>query len=171
MYKKNIFEIPYLKLKKMGIKCLAFDLDNTIALIDQEKVDKKTINLFKELKSDFQVVIISNNYEERVSNYAKIFECDYVSFALKPLTKGYREIRKRYSLKKDEIAVIGDQLMTDILGGSRSGAFTILVDPLGVKDLKITSLNRFFEKQVLKSFKKKNLFNKGVYYEKDGKDM
>lgn len=33
MYKKNIFDINYDKLKKKGIKCLIFDLDNTLALI------------------------------------------------------------------------------------------------------------------------------------------
>ena len=30
MYKKNIYEINYEKLKKMGKKYLFFDLDNTI---------------------------------------------------------------------------------------------------------------------------------------------
>ena len=57
--------------------------------------------------------------------------------------------------------------MTDILGGNRAKAYTILVDPLGVKDLKITSFNRFIEKYVLKNFAKKKLLIKGVYYEKN----
>ena len=30
MYKKNIFDIDYEQLKKKGIKCLVFDLDNTL---------------------------------------------------------------------------------------------------------------------------------------------
>ena len=30
MYKKNIHEIDYIKLKDNGIKCLIFDLDNTL---------------------------------------------------------------------------------------------------------------------------------------------
>lgn len=165
MYKKNIFEIPYKKLKKKGIRCLIFDLDNTIALIDQEKVDDKTIDLIQKLKKDFTVVIISNNYKKRVSSYALLFDCDYVSFASKPLKKGFKKVRKKYNLKKEEIAVIGDQLVTDILGGSRSKAFTILVDPLGTKDLKITSINRFIEKKILKKYQKKDLLTKGVYYE------
>ena len=63
MYKKNIFEVPYQKLKKEGIKCIAFDLDNTIALIDQEKVEQTTIDFIKKLKEDFRVLIISNNYK------------------------------------------------------------------------------------------------------------
>ena len=31
IYKKNIFDINYNKLKKKDIKCLIFDLDNTLA--------------------------------------------------------------------------------------------------------------------------------------------
>ncbi len=167
MYKKSIFDIPYQNLKESGIKCLAFDLDNTIALIDQEKVDEKTIDFIKKLKQDFIITIISNNYQNRVLSYAKLFDCDYVSFALKPSTKGLRKMRKKYHLTNKEIAIIGDQLMTDILGGNRAKAYTILVDPLGVKDLKITSFNRFIEKYVLKNFAKKKLLIKGVYYEKN----
>ena len=30
IYAKNIFEIDYEKLKNKGIKCLVFDLDNTL---------------------------------------------------------------------------------------------------------------------------------------------
>lgn len=164
MYKKNIFEIPYQQLKEQGIKCLAFDLDNTLALIDQEKVEQITIDFIKKLKEDFIVLIISNNYKKRVSSYGKTFECDYISCALKPSTSGLKRIKKKYNLKKEEIAIVGDQLVTDILAGSRAGAFTILVDPLGTKDLKITSFNRFIERGILKSFKKKDLMTKGVYY-------
>ena len=45
------------------------------------------------------------------------------------------------------------------------GMFTILVDPLGKKDLKITSLNRFIENRILKKYEEKNIMKKGVYYE------
>ena len=43
--------------------------------------------------------------------------------------------------------------------------FTILVDPLGTKDLKITSLNRFVERKILKKYEQKEIMKKGVYYE------
>ena len=43
--------------------------------------------------------------------------------------------------------------------------YTILVDPLGKKDLKITSLNRFIERKILKYYEKKQIMKKGEYYE------
>ena len=45
MYRKNIFEINYKKLKELGITCLVFDLDNTLGLIDQKKCPRETIKL------------------------------------------------------------------------------------------------------------------------------
>lgn len=165
MYQKRIHDINYKKLKKLGIKCLIFDLDNTIALIDQHIITDETKKLLTELKKDFMVVIISNNVTRRVKEYADSLECDFVANATKPLSKGYRKIRKKYGFKKEEMCMIGDQIVTDIYGGNRYGMFSILVDPLGKKDLKITSLNRFIERKILKSYEKKDIMKKGVYYE------
>ncbi|MDD3241529.1 MAG: YqeG family HAD IIIA-type phosphatase [Bacilli bacterium] len=165
MYKKNIQEIPYEKLKKIGIKCLVFDLDNTIALIDQEDVNKETLNLFEKLKKEFIVVIISNNYKKRVMPYSNKLGVDYVSFAMKPSTRGLKKISKKYKLKPVEMAMIGDQIMTDIKSGNVFGSSSILVDPLGIKDLKITSFNRYLENKVIKKFNEKKLLMKGNYYE------
>lgn len=165
MYQKNIQDINYKKLKKLGIKYLIFDLDNTIALIDQHVITDDTKRLLMKLKNDFQIIIISNNITKRVKSYADYLECDFVANAAKPLSKGYQKIKKKYGLKKEEMCMIGDQIVTDIYGGNHYGMFTILVDPLGEKDLKITSLNRFIEKKILKHYEKKQIMKKGEYYE------
>ena len=165
MYQKTIQSINYKKLKSLGIKCLVFDLDNTIALIDQHVITEDTKKLLIGLKKDFQVVIISNNITSRVKKYADCIDCDFVANATKPLSKGYKRISKKYNLKPNEMCMIGDQIVTDIYGGNRFGMFTILVDPLGKKDLKITSLNRFIENRILKKYEEKNIMKKGVYYE------
>ena len=49
MYYENVFVIDYKKLKKIGIKCLLFDLDNTICSYEQNEPDKKIKELFYEL--------------------------------------------------------------------------------------------------------------------------
>jgi HAD superfamily phosphatase (TIGR01668 family) len=165
MYQKDIHSINYKKLKKLGIKCLVYDLDNTIALIDQHTISDETKKLILDLKKDFIVVIISNNITKRVKGYADSLECDFVANAIKPFSKGYRKIEKKYNLKPNEMCMIGDQILTDIYGGNKFGMFTVFVDPLGKKDLKITSLNRFIENRILKKYKEKDIMKKGVYYE------
>ena len=166
MYSKSIFDIDYKLLKKKGIKCLIFDLDNTIALIDENITPKKTKDLFDKLQKDFKVIIISNNFKKRVEFYSKQLGVDFISFAMKPSIKGLTQVKLKYKYNKKEMCMIGDQIMTDVLSGNHFGIYTVLVDPLGEKDLKITKLNRFLEGRVLVKLNKKYNFKKGTYYGK-----
>ena len=63
------------------------------------------------------------------------------------------------------MAMIGDQIVTDVLSGNKFGVYTVLVDPLGLKDLKITSFNRLIEDMIVKKYSKKGIFERGKYYE------
>lgn len=165
MYKKNIFDIPYERLKKENIKCLIFDLDNTLALINEEECPADTMKLIEELKKDFTVLIITNNTKKRVIPYQMVLGIDAIYLAMKPFTVGLRRVLRKYNLKKEEMVMIGDQLVTDIKSGIRFGIKTILVDPLGKKDLKITNFNRFIENRMIKRYSEENLLERGRYYE------
>lgn len=165
IYKQSIFDIDYNKLYKKNIKCLVFDLDNTLALISDKNCPEETKELITKLKKKFRVVMISNNISSRIKPYEEELEIDTISLAMKPLTFGLKKIRKRYNLKKCEMIMIGDQLVTDVLSGKIYGTHTCLVDPLGKKDIKITGLNRKIEKVILNNYEKKKLFERGIYYE------
>ena len=129
-YKKTIHDINYKGLKESGIKCLIFDLDNTLTKMDTNIPDDKTVKLIEKLKKDFNIYILSNNHNKKRLNE--------------------------------------DQIVTDIIGGNRLKATTVLVEPLGKKDLKITSFNRFLEKKIIKRLEKQDKFKKGEYYDKRG---
>ena len=152
------------KLKKQGITCLIFDLDNTLGLIEHEKCPLKTKKLLKELQKDFLILISSNNTKKRIAPYLKDLGIGGVAFSLKPSTKGLGKIKKHYNLNKKEMVMIGDQIVTDILSGNRYKIMTILVDPLGEKDLRITGLNRKIEARIIKYYKKRGMFERGKYY-------
>lgn len=165
MYKKDIFDINYKLLKEKGIRCIIFDLDNTLLIFDEEKVSKKTIELIKVLKKDFDIIVMSNNFKRRISSICDCLDTNFVSFALKPLSKGFNEVKKRYKYENHEICIIGDQLISDVLGGNRANIMTILVDPISSNDLKITKINRILERYILKKLTKINVLERGKYYE------
>lgn len=160
MYQKNIFSINYDYLKEKGIKYLIFDLDNTLGLIDEEICNEKTKDFINKLSIDFKIIIASNNNFKRVNTFAKDLNTSIISFALKPSGKVYRHMKKQYTKNMNEVCIIGDQITTDIITGNRFGIYTILVDPLGKKDLKITSFNRYLEEK----FMKKINLKRGEYY-------
>ena len=162
-YQRDVFQINYDKLKAKGIKLLIFDLDNTLSLIDETIPSLEIKKFINHLSKDFKILIASNNKEGRVKLFCQELNCDYIYSSLKPTKKISRFVKKKYAYKNDEIAIIGDQLVTDIFLGNRSHMYPILVDPKGEKDLKITSINRFIERKI----KKKIDFKKGVYYEEN----
>ena len=164
-YSKNIYEINYDKLKKNGIKCLLFDLDNTISPEYEILLTKKIKTFLNNLKKDFKVIIISNNFPHRLKKFGDYYDVDVLSLSLKPLLYKYIYVLLKYKFKRCEIAAVGDQLVTDILGGNKIGIKTILVDPITNKDGKATFLNRKIEKRIYKYFKENNILEKGKYYD------
>ena len=165
IYKKNIFCIDYKKLKKRNIKCLIFDLDNTLALIDQNKVDVKVKELITELKKSFLVILVSNSPKKRVFSFSNDLEIDSYPFALKPSIRTLKKIKAKYNLESSDIAIIGDQFITDMGYGYKGKITKIFVDCLSNNDLKITNINRFLEKRIMDKYTKDNLFKKGSYYD------
>lgn len=166
MYKKNVHEVNYNKLKKMGVKCLLFDLDNTLILNKQSKLGEKEQKLISSLKKDFHVIILSNNKSKtRVLNIANSIGIPFFHLSFKPLIRNFKKVANEYNLKPKEICIIGDQLMTDIWGANRFGSLSCLVDPLGSDIEKITGINRFFEGIILKNYEKNNIMKRGSYYE------
>lgn len=165
IYKKDIFSINYIKLKERGIKAIIFDLDNTLALIDAVKIDQKTKRLINDLKKNFIVLLVSNSKKERVALFKDDLGLDAYHFALKPLTISLKKIKKKYNLNNNEIAMVGDQFITDMGYAHNGKILKIFVDNLGVKDLKVTSINRYFEQKIMSKYLKKGLFKKGTYYE------
>ena len=96
MYKKNIFEINYKKLKEKGITCLVFDLDNTLGLIDHRRCPEETRKLIKKLQDDFLILISSNNTRGRITPYLEELGVGGVSWSMKPSTRGLRKIKSNF---------------------------------------------------------------------------
>ena len=165
MYYKDIYSINYNKLKKQGITCLVFDLDNTLGLITEIKCPEKTRDLVRELQKDFLVLVCSNNNKTRLKPYLQDLGVGGVAWSMKPFTRGLRKIKRNYRLKKHEMALIGDQLVTDIVCANKYRIKSILVDPLGKKDMKVTFFNRILENMIIKRYMKKGIFERGKYYE------
>lgn len=165
IYQRNIYDIDYKRLKKMGIKCLLFDLDNTIVPVKTDIPTKKVKELFLYLENDFKVIIISNSNRKRLIPFKEGLNVDVAASARKPLKKKYVKIMEMYKFKEHEIAAIGDQLLTDIWGANRVGITSILINPIGEYEKLGTKINRFMEKFVYYRLKKKNVLIKGKYYE------
>ena len=167
IYQKSIYTLDYDKLKSRGIKCLLFDLDNTIVPLNIKRPNKKIRDLFFELKEKgFTVIIFSNGPKVRIKPFKEELEVDCCAGAKKPFKTKFLKIIREYNVSVDEIAIIGDQIITDVLGGNRIGITTILVNQISTYDDIFTRLiTRKIENNILKKLRDKDLFVKGRYYD------
>lgn len=166
IYTKSIYTIDYNILKNNNVKCLIFDLNNTIAPLTMKKPNKKLIDLFEELKDmKFKIYIVSNSSKKRVEPFKESLSVDSSYLSMKPSLKKFKKIFKINKFKDNEIAVIGDELITDVWSANRMGFISIFVNPIGTKEYVSTKIGRYFENYIINKLTDKKLFRKGKYYE------
>ena len=152
-YFNKVSEISYEYLKENNIKGLILDVDNT--LIDYYKnISDDTINWANELKQNgIKMCILSNsNKKEKVKEVAGKLGLEYTYFGMKPLKTGFKKAKKMLGLENNEIAAIGDQIFTDVLGANRMKMYSILVEPIEEKDIFITLVKRPIENYIKQQY-------------------
>ena len=167
MYKKDIYEIDYKKLKSYGIKCLLFDLDNTLVPYNRNKPSRKIKDFIENLKDmGFKVILFSNSSKKRLTPFKNILEIDCSASSRKPFSKKFKKVLIDYKFEQSEVAIIGDQMVSEVFGGNRMGIFTVLVKPININNEPIyTKFNRFIERIKVSKLEKKGIFKRGNYYE------
>ena len=154
-YFNKVSEISVEYLKENNIKGLILDVDNT--LIDYYRnISEETINWAEELKKHgIKMCILSNsNKKEKVKEVARKLGLEYSYLGMKPLKRGFKKAKKMLDLENNEIAAVGDQIFTDVIGSNRMKMFSILVEPIKEKDIFITLLKRPIENYIKKQYLK-----------------
>ena len=156
LYCKNILEVTPEYLKENNIKALILDVDNTLLDFDLKIIDGLE-NWGETMKeNEIKCIILSNsNKETKVKMVADLLGIEYIKFAMKPLKRGFKMAQKRLEIPNENIAAIGDQIFTDVIGANRMKMFSILVKPLAEKDLWMTRFKRPIEELVIKNYLKK----------------
>ncbi len=156
-YLENVEKITIEFLQKNKIKALILDMDNTL-INYQKNMSKEVEQWAKQLVGQgVKLYIVSNtNKKEKAENVAKKLGIPYTIFAKKPLKTGLKKAQKALGEKSENIAVVGDQIFTDIIGGNRCKMFTILVDPIDKKDFWYTAWKRPIEDRIKQKYKKEN---------------
>jgi len=159
---QTVFDIDLEGLWSRGVRALIVDLDNTLLAWDQEEPPEALLHWIAHVqKRGFQMRIVSNGVPSRVRRVAQTLGLPAITQAVKPRKRPFLRALKDFGLKASEVAVVGDQLFTDVLGGNRMEMYTILVNPVGHRELKHTQWVRRVERRLLR-----RLFRKGLLSER-----
>lgn len=156
LYLEKVTDITIEKLKKYHIEALILDMDNTLLDFDKKIVEggKQWVEQLK--RNGIKICIASNSGKkekvEMLSNELGIE--NYILWSMKPLKFGVKKAQKILKTKNENIAVVGDQIFTDVIVANRCHMFSILVKPIKEKDIWITKMKRPFENHIIQKFLK-----------------
>lgn len=148
-------------LEKMNVQGLLIDIDNTLAThggLDPAEGIHEWIKSMKSL--GIPMLLLSNNREKRVTAFAGKLGLPYISNGKKPFMSGYRKASVLLDIPVHQLAMVGDQLFTDIWGAKRVGMKTILTEPIDISENFFIKLKRIAENRI-----KRQYYNK---YTKNG---
>lgn len=155
---KSLYEIEPQFFLSNGVNVLLVDLDNTLDSYRRKTPSDNAISLIKKLKdSGIEVVVISNNRHDRVKTYADGLGVEFTWSTGKPFARKINKFISEKGLNKENIMLVGDQLMTDVVAGKRAKIRTILTEKLVKEDQPTTRFNRIFDKPIRKHLNKKGL--------------
>lgn len=141
-----------------GIENILLDVDNTILTRDESIVPNDVSKwLSSAKKAGIKICLISNDWHDNVKRAACSLNLPIVVKALKPFPIAFIKALNKIGAKKENTIMIGDQLLTDVVGAHIAGIKCYLVLPLVKKDLKHTLILRKIEKIFLKNIKPENL--------------
>ena len=153
MQVRKITDITIETLKENNIKGMILDVDNTLIDLDRVPLEgiKEWIDNMK--NEGIKFCIASNSLKkDKIEKVAKMLDIPYVHFSAKPTKIGLKKAKQILGIENSEnIAEVGDQLFTDVLGTNRMKMFSILTEPLCEEKVKINNLKRKLEKRVLRN--------------------
>jgi HAD superfamily phosphatase (TIGR01668 family) len=151
-YLSSVACIDPAALVRQGFTVVLLDIDNTLVPRDTHRLSAEVIQWVADLRQQgLRPCLLSNNWHRTVFAYADVLGIPLVYKAMKPLPFAYsRALRKAGWKRGEKVVVIGDQIMTDILGAHLRGYHAILVLPQTAKDLWYTHLFRRLERFFLR---------------------
>lgn len=137
-------------LRGEGIAALILDLDNTLTT-HNNPVPREDISLWLDCMraEGIRMLILSNNHYDRVKPFSESLGLDFVCDGGKPLGSGYKRCLKLLDMDKGNVASVGDQIYTDVLGSGLFGIRSIFTFPIAWETGFWFRVKRFLEKPFL----------------------
>ena len=144
-------------LLSIGVKGLILDVDNTLEPYENPVPGEHVLKWFSELSAaGIKCAIVSNNGKERIDKFNESLGLTAYSKAKKPFKKNVLLALKDIGVSKNEAALMGDQVFTDVWAARNAGIKAILVPPINDKRDIFTRFKRLLEKPVIRKYNKVN---------------
>ena len=142
-------------LRSIGVRALILDVDNTLAPYE-EALPSDEVKAWLGALADagIRCGIVSNNRSERIALFNRDIGLPIICSGGKPFPHSVVRMMRLLGAKKEETALLGDQIFTDVLAAKCAGVRAFLVPPIRDRRDILTKAKRFFERPILERSRK-----------------
>lgn len=144
---ENLQSVDLDGLYARGKRLILLDVDHTLVQWHAEEFAPEVVAWVERAKGlGFGLCIISNTHRpDRLNRLADKLGIETVRGRIKPSRAMFRLALIKFGRKPEEAVMIGDQMMTDVLGANRSGIDAIWVRKMEGGEFGGTKVNRLIE--------------------------
>ena len=154
----RITDITVELLSEYNISALLLDVDNTMSTHHGTVLTDGLLEWIAKMQDGgIELLVLSNSKKKRVEPFANKIGLPFIALGCKPLPMGYLRGVKRLQKKRRNIAIVGDQIFTDIIGGNIVGVKTIMLTLIKPEDGWSFKVRRKLEKKIIAKYKIEDL--------------
>lgn len=154
LFVESVHKIDLQALKAQGIAAICSDLDNTLVPWSCEQVNPELLSWLQSVRdAGLEFFLVSNAVPNRLQHFLQLLGVRGIGKAGKPRRGAFLRALDQLRLPAEQVALVGDQIFTDILGGNRVGLYTILVVPLSQTEFIGTRIMRRIERVALRALR------------------
>ncbi|MBS1716946.1 MAG: YqeG family HAD IIIA-type phosphatase [Armatimonadetes bacterium] len=144
--------VPLQKLWDDGKRLILLDVDNTLVEWKRENFEDEVLHWLEEAKKmGFKLCILSNTrHPERLGRISEKLGIPTIRDRFKPSPRMYELACEKFGIQPANAVMVGDQLLTDILGANRAGIEGIWCHKISDREFIGTRANRILEKLILR---------------------
>ena len=140
-----------------GIRAVVLDIDNTLVTYGVAEPTEEVLTWINSLReAGLFVAIASNNQAPRVELFNQKIGAFATCESKKPFARSVKAACTHFGVKPEEIAVIGDQIFTDVWCARNAGSLAILVKPIPYPENLFFKCKRVLEKPFIRAYKKRH---------------
>ena len=132
----TVEEVDLAAMRESGKKLVLLDVDNTLMPWRSNDIPESVHEWLSEGKSlGLEFCILSNTrHPERLIGLSERLGVPFIRSKFKPSRRMYLMALEQYGCEPAEAVMVGDQLLTDVLGANRSGIDAIWIRPVGKRE-------------------------------------
>ena len=128
---QTIAQLPLAELLSRNIGAAVIDVDRTLLPGRDVQLPPPVKAWLEQAGRNLRLHLFSNNpSQRRISAVADQLGVGFTCGARKPHRAALRRVVAELGLPPERIAMVGDRVFTDVLGGNRLGLYTVLVRPI-----------------------------------------